>query len=109
MTIRHDAPTSLDGLSAGRQRRFSEGMEHTPLAPSRSRLGHFSDGLARSPRMASVKRIGTFADGIAHRPDNRSARRIGRFSDGLERGRRDGKTEPRVDSQLSSTAGRIAA
>jgi hypothetical protein len=109
MTARHDAPTSLDGPSARRQRRFSEGMERSPLAPSWSRLGRFSDGLARSPGMASVKRIGSFADGIAHMPDNRSARCIGSFSDGLKRGGRDGTTEPRVDSQRSTAAERIAA
>jgi hypothetical protein len=109
MTSRYDTPTSLGGLSAQRQRRFSEGMERTPLAPWSSRLGRFGDGLACSSRMASVKRIGSFADGIAQRPDGRSACRVGRFSDGLQRGSRDGKTEPRVDSQRSTGEERIAA
>jgi hypothetical protein len=109
MTSYHDAPTSLDGPSARRHRRFSEGIERTQLAPPWSRLGRYSDGLGRSPRRAFEKRIGSFADGIAQRPDGRSARRVGSFSDGLQRGGRDGKTEPRVDSQRSTAEERIAA
>jgi hypothetical protein len=108
MTAHDDVPTSLDGPSARRQRRFSEGMEHRPLPPSPSRLGRFSDGLARSPRRASAHHIGSFADGIAHRPDARSARRVGSFGDGLEQGGGDRKIEPRV-SRRSTAAERIAA
>jgi hypothetical protein len=109
MTSRHDTPTTPDGPFASRPRRFSEGVERMPLAPSSYRVGRFSDGLARSPRSASAKRIGSFADGLVQRPYDRSARRVGSFSDGYERGGRGGETAPRDDSPRNTEEGRLAA
>jgi hypothetical protein len=109
MTSHHDTPTTSDGPFASRPRRFSEGIERMPLAPSSSRVGRFSDGLARSPRSASAKRIGSFADGLAQRPYDGSTRRVGSFSDGFERGSRGRETAPRVNSPRSPEEGRIAA
>ncbi|MGH2824894.1 MAG: hypothetical protein ACRDLY_18110 [Thermoleophilaceae bacterium] len=109
LTFHHDARISPDGPSVPPPRRFSEGIERMPLAPSSCRVGRYSDGLARSPRTASATRIGSFADGLAQRPDASMARRVGSFSDGLERGGGDRGTVPRVDSQRSTVEGRIAA
>jgi hypothetical protein len=109
MTSHHDTPTTSDGPFASRPRRFSEGIERMPLAPSSSRVGRFSDGLARSPRSASAKRIGSFADGLVQRPYDRSARRVGSFSDGFQRGGRHRETTPGVDSPRSTEEGRLAA
>jgi hypothetical protein len=109
MTSHYDTPTTPDRPFASRPRRFSEGMERMPLAPSSFRVGRFSDGLARSPRSASARRIGSFADGLARRPYDRSARRVGSFSDGYERCGRGRETAPRVDSDRSTEEGRLAA
>ena len=57
-----------------RARRFSEGIERMPLAPSSSRVGCFGDG-AEGPRSESAKRTGSFADGLAHQPNAASAAR----------------------------------
>jgi hypothetical protein len=107
MTSHDDVPTSLDRPSFRRQHRFSEGMEHMPLAPSSSRLGRFSDGLARSPRGASANHIGSFAGDCAQagralgspcrqlqrraratrrRPENRAARLAAEHRSGADRG-----------------------
>jgi hypothetical protein len=40
-------PVSQDEATARPTRRFSEGMEHMPLAESVLRVGRFSDGAAR--------------------------------------------------------------
>lgn len=109
MTSHHDTPTTSDGPFASRPRRFSEGVERMPRAPSSYRVGRFSDGLARSPRSASAKRIGSFADGLVQRPYDRSARRVGSFSDGYERGGRGRETEPHVGSPRNTEEGRLAA
>jgi hypothetical protein len=109
MTSHHDTPTTPDGPFASRPRRFSEGVERMPLAPSSYRVGRFSDGLERSPRSASANPIGSFADGLARRAYDRSARRVGSFSDGYERGGRDRETAPRVGSPRNTEEGRLAA
>lgn len=109
MTFHHDALTTRDGPFASRPRRFSEGMERMPLAPSSSRVGRFSDGLARSPLSASARRIGSFADGLAQLPYDRSTRRVGSFGDRFERGGRDHETTPSLDSPRATEEGRIAA
>lgn len=108
MSFQQGAMTLPDG--AGRPpRRFSEGMERMPLAPSSWRVGRFSDGLASLPLSASAKRIGSFADGLVLRPDASSTRRVGSFGDGLEREGGDSPTVSRVDSQRSTVENRIAA
>jgi hypothetical protein len=109
MTSHHDSPTTSAGPFASRPRRFSEGVERMPRAPSSSRVGRFSDGLARSPRSASAKRIGSFADGLVLRPYDRPARRVGSFSDGYERGGRDRQTELGVGSPRNTEEGKLAA
>jgi hypothetical protein len=64
-----------------RPRRFSEGLERTPLDPSSWRVGRFSDGLGRSPAPVSTARSGSFADGLARAPRSLAARRVGGFAD----------------------------
>ena len=49
-------------------RRFSEGMERSPLTPSTLRVGRFSDGTAPSLAL-SADVLGSFADGLVDRPD----------------------------------------
>jgi hypothetical protein len=109
MTFQHNTPIVPDRPSARPGRRFSEGIERMPLAPSSWRVGSYSDGLARSPRTASARRIGSFADGLMQRPDAAVARRVGSFSDGLERGAGHRGSVQRVDSQRSGVDERIAA
>ena len=48
-------------------RRFSEGMERSPLTPSTLRVGRFSDGTAPSLAL-SADVLGSFADGLVDRP-----------------------------------------
>ena len=64
-------------------RRFSEGMERIPLAPSMLRVGRFSDGAAPSLAFSAVG-LGSFADGLVDRPDPSEPRRVGSFGDGYE-------------------------
>jgi hypothetical protein len=63
MTTRNDLP----------QRRFREGMEHSPGLAASARVGCFADGLATT----RPTRVGCFADGLATtRPT-----RVGSFAD----------------------------
>jgi hypothetical protein len=61
-------------------RRFSEGMEQMPLAPSTLRVGRFSDGIA-PPLALSAHTLGSFADGLVDTPDPSAPRRVGSFGD----------------------------
>jgi hypothetical protein len=90
MTSHHDRPVVADRPYARPPRRFSEGTERMPLAPSSWRVGRYSDGVARSRRTSSARRIGSFADG-------------------LERGREERANVPRFDAQRSNVERRIAA
>ena len=107
MTSRQESPTTSYVPSTPLGRRFSEGIERKPPAPSVRRVGRFSDGLARLQRGAALKRVGSFADGIRHRPEAPSAHRVGSFSDGLATTGAVSGTVPRIDSRRA--AGRIAA
>jgi hypothetical protein len=62
-------------------RRFSEGMERIPPAPSTLRLGRFSDGTAPSLALPAVRLV-SFADGLADRPTSSVPHRVGSFGDG---------------------------
>jgi hypothetical protein len=96
------ARTHAPARVAARARRFSEGLERMPLAPSSSRVGCFGNGAER-PRSDSAKRTGSFADGLAHQPSAASATRIGNFSDGLARFDRDKADERRhVESRIAA-------
>jgi hypothetical protein len=64
-------------------RRFSEGMERSPLAPSTLRVGRFSDGTAPS-LVLSADVLGSFADGLVDRPDPSKPLRVGSFGDGYD-------------------------
>jgi hypothetical protein len=64
-------------------RRFSEGMEQSPLAPSTLRVGRFSDGTAPS-LVLSADVLGSFADGLVDRPDPSKPLRVGSFGDGYD-------------------------
>jgi hypothetical protein len=64
-------------------RRFSEGMERSPLEPSTLRVGRFSDGTAPSP-VLSADMVGSFADGLVDRSDPSKPRRVGSFGDGYD-------------------------
>jgi hypothetical protein len=109
MTSRQESPTTSYVPSTPLGRRFSEGIERKPPAPSVRRVGRFSDGLTRSQRGRAPKPVGGFAAGITHRPDARPARRVGSFSDGLATTGAVHATVPRIDSPRTSAAGRIAA
>ena len=109
MTSHHDRPVVADRPYARPPRRFSEGIERMPLAPSSWRVGRYSDGVARSRRTSSARRIGSFADGLVQQAEAAMARRVGSFSDGLERGREERANVPRFDAQRSNVERRIAA
>jgi hypothetical protein len=64
-------------------RRFSEGMERSPLTPSTLRVGRFSDGTAPSLAL-SAEGLGSFADGLVDRPAPSEPRRVGSFGDGYD-------------------------
>src|SRR5512133_3021195 len=64
-------------------RRFSEGMERSPLTPSTLRVGRFSDGTAPSLAL-SADVLGSFADGLVDRPDPSKPLRVGSFGDGYD-------------------------
>ena len=64
-------------------RRFSEGMERSPLTPSALRIGRFSDGIAASLD-SSADGLGSFADGLVARPDPSASGRVGSFGDGYD-------------------------
>lgn len=64
-------------------RRFSEGMERSPLAPSTLCIGRFSDGTAPSLAL-SADGLGSFGDGLVDRPDPSEPRRVGSFGDGYD-------------------------
>jgi hypothetical protein len=89
--FRRDVPMIDDAMSSTRKdtiaarpaRRFSEGMERTPLAPSTIRVGRFSDGTAQSLDL-SADGLGSFADGLVDRPDPSEPRRVGSFGDGYD-------------------------
>jgi hypothetical protein len=109
MTSHNDAPVVPDRPCARPPRRFSEGIERRPLAPSSWRVGRYSDGVARSRPTGSARRIGSFADGRVQLPDAAMARRVGSFGDGFERGREERGNVPRFDAQRSNAERRIAA
>jgi hypothetical protein len=73
-------PVSQDEATAQPTRRFSEGMEHMPLAESVLRIGRFSDGAAPSVIM-SPDQVGSFADGLVKRPAASAKLRVGSFAD----------------------------
>jgi hypothetical protein len=77
-----DPQLALDGRTGRRRRRFSEGIERLPSAPSSLHVGRFSEGLERAPRPPAARRVGSFADGIAVHPDQTWERRVGSFADG---------------------------
>jgi hypothetical protein len=102
MTPHSQARTHAPAPVAARARRFSEGIERMPLAPSSSRMGCFGDGADR-PRGDLARRIGSFADGLAHQPSAASTTRIGKFSDGLARFDPDEADERRhVESRIAA-------
>jgi hypothetical protein len=108
MTSRQESPTTSYLPSTPLRRRFSEGVERKPPAPSGRRVGRFSDGLARSQRGGAPTRVGGFAAGIMHRPDARPARRVGSFSDGLATTGAVRATVPRIDVRGKAGAARGA-
>jgi hypothetical protein len=77
-----DPQLALDGRTSRRRRRFSEGVEQVPSAPSTLHVGRFSEGLEKTPRPRATRRVGSFADGIATHPDEAWERRVGSFADG---------------------------
>jgi hypothetical protein len=81
-----DPQLALDGRTGRRRRRFSEGIERLPSAPSTLHVGRFSEGLERSPRPRATRRVGSFADGIAVHPEQVWERRVGSFADGTRTG-----------------------
>jgi hypothetical protein len=78
-----DPQLALDGRTGRHRRRFSEGIERVPSAPSTLHVGRFSEGLERSPRPPATRRVGSFADGIAAHPEQAWERRVGSFADGV--------------------------
>ena len=77
-----DPQLALDGRTGRRRRRFSQGIERIPSAPSTLHVGRFSEGVERSPRPPATRRVGSFADGIAAHPEKQWERRVGSFADG---------------------------
>jgi hypothetical protein len=73
-------PVSQDEATARPTRRFSEGMEHMPLAGSVLRIGRFSDGATPSVIM-SPDQVGSFADGLVERPAASAKLRVGSLAD----------------------------
>jgi hypothetical protein len=106
MTAQNDVTVTPDGPQA---RRFSEGIERTPLAPLSSRVGGFGDGIERAPTSASATRVGSFADGLAQTPNVRSARRVGSFGDGFEQAGGSRATVRHIESRRGEAESRIAA
>jgi hypothetical protein len=77
-----DPQLALDGRTGRRRRRYSEGIERLPSAPSTLHVGRFSEGLEQVPRPVAARRVGSFADGLATHPEQGWERRVGSFADG---------------------------
>jgi hypothetical protein len=77
-----DVNPTRDSHAPQSARRFSEGLERRPTAPSNGRVGRFSDGTELT-RVASVVRVGSFADGQADGHSDAAEIRVGTFADGL--------------------------
>jgi hypothetical protein len=84
ITPAEDPQLALDGRTGRHRRRFSQGIERIPSAPSTLHVGRFSEGVERSSQPPAGRRVGSFADGIAAHPEQRWERRVGSFADGAD-------------------------